>query len=57
MEKMQAQDARITVRACDVGNQKDVEDLVAQVSSEMPSIKGVIHSAMVLHASERSASH
>ena len=51
IEKLSALGANIVVRRCDVGEKEDVEKLVAEVSREMPPIRGVIHAAMVLRVS------
>ena len=51
MMNMEARNAKIAVYQCDVGNKDDVIRLIETISQEMPSIKGVIHSAMVLHVS------
>ena len=40
----------VIVRQCDVGKKEDVERVVAEASDSLP-IRGVIHSAMVLHVS------
>lgn len=41
----------IAVRACDVGNRAQLEDLIKGIQEIMPPIKGVIHGAMVLRVS------
>ena len=40
----------VVVRPCDVAKQEDVERVVAEAPDSFP-IRGVIHSAMVLHVS------
>ena len=49
MNKMKAYDARIVVEKCDVGDILDVAAMTERTRIEMPPIKGLIHSAMVLH--------
>ena len=49
MARAEAYNATIAVHQCDVGNADDVKTLVGRISQEMPAIKGVVHSAMVLH--------
>ena len=41
----------IAVRACDVSNRAQLEDLIKGIREIMPPIKGVIHGAMVLRVS------
>ena len=52
MTKAEAYNATMTVHQCDVGSEDDVQTLVKKISRDMPAIKGVIHSAMVLHVGE-----
>ena len=52
MARAEAYNATIAVHQCDVGNEDDVKTLVGRISQEMPAIKGVVHSAMVLHVGE-----
>jgi NADP-dependent 3-hydroxy acid dehydrogenase YdfG len=42
-------EAKIIVRACNVANEKEVQELVSSGCNELPPIRGVIHGAMVLH--------
>ena len=49
MNEMEAYDARIVVEKCDVGDKLDVAALTERIRIEMPPMKGLIHSAMVLH--------
>ena len=42
---------KIVVRACDVGNRVQFQDLLKELEDMMPPIKGVIHGAMVLQVS------
>ena len=53
VEDMKALDAtiKIAVRACDVGNRIQLQDLLKELEGTMPPIKGVIHGAMVLQVS------
>lgn len=41
--------ADIVVKACDVANQDQVDNLVKNITSTLPPIAGIVHSAMVLH--------
>ena len=53
VEDMKSLDAAvdIAVRACDVGNRVQLQDLLQELDGIMPPIKGVIHGAMVLQVS------
>ena len=53
VEDMKALDPtiNIAVRACDVGNRIQLQDLLKELERIMPPIKGVIHGAMVLKVS------
>jgi len=42
------QGATVAVHRCDVADRHDVDRLVKEVSAGMPTIRGMIHSAMVL---------
>lgn len=42
----------VLVRQCDVAKEEDVQRVVSEASQSLP-IRGVIHSAMVLHVSNR----
>jgi len=44
-------DAQVVVKSCDVANAQDVERLVADLKAELPPIRGVVHTAMVLDVS------
>ncbi|KAK3315828.1 putative polyketide synthase [Apodospora peruviana] len=44
-----ADGTEVVVSQCDVAKEEDVKRLVAEISSRMPPIRGVIHSAMVLN--------
>ena len=52
--RMSAYKATIAVHQCDVASEDDVRKLINTISQEMPPIKGIIHSAMVLHVSRSS---
>ena len=39
---------RLTAYACDVSNSEEVEQALSSSAQEMPPIKGLIHSAMVI---------
>jgi acyl transferase domain-containing protein/NADPH:quinone reductase-like Zn-dependent oxidoreductase len=43
--------ANVVVKSCNVVNKEDVDSLVKQLSAELPPIRGVIHTAMVLDVS------
>jgi acyl transferase domain-containing protein/NADPH:quinone reductase-like Zn-dependent oxidoreductase len=51
IEEATGSGAQVVVRPCDVTNKKQVEKLVTEITSSMPSIRGVIHAAMVLNVS------
>jgi acyl carrier protein len=38
----------VSLRRCDVSDSQDVENMVRDISAQLPPIRGVIHSAMVL---------
>ncbi|OAA60318.1 Beta-ketoacyl synthase [Niveomyces insectorum RCEF 264] len=39
---------KVIVRRCDVSNSQEVESMVAEISAQLPPVRGVVHSAMVL---------
>ena len=41
----------VAIRACDVGNRAELEDLIRGIQGIMPPIGGIIHGAMVLRVS------
>ena len=45
---LQAKGARVVVYPCDVCESAQLDNLIAQSSKDMPPIRGVIQSAMVL---------
>lgn len=49
IDKAKIAGAAIVVRSCDVTDQAKVQKLVAKGMSSLPPVRGVIHSAMVLH--------
>lgn len=53
VEDMATLDSSVTiaVRACDLGDRAQLEDLVQAMQGIMPPIKGVIHGAMILRVS------
>lgn len=46
-----AEGTEVVVRQCDVSRKENVQSLVAVSSSDSLPVRGVIHSAMVLHVS------
>lgn len=49
MKAMAAADGcNLQVRSCDIGNEQHFVDLLAEVTTDMPPIKGVINAAMIL---------
>lgn len=47
LDELRAQ-ARVLVRAVDVSDQQQVEQLIAEIQSQHPPLKGIVHSAAVL---------
>ncbi|KAF3038704.1 putative PKS-like protein biosynthetic cluster [Didymella heteroderae] len=47
----QADDCNLQIRSCDVGNEQKFLELLADVATTMPPIRGVINAAMVLQNS------
>ncbi len=43
--------ATVILRRCDVSDKHEVESMVKEITAEMPPVRGVIHSAMVLDVS------
>lgn len=43
--------ATVILRRCDVSDKQEVESMVKEITAEMPPVRGVIHSAMVLDVS------
>lgn len=43
--------ANVVVKACDVADDENVKKVVEECSTELPPIRGVIHSGMVLRVS------
>lgn len=52
MARATACNATIAVHKCDVANEDEVKTLFEKIQQEMPPIRGIIHSAMVLHVGE-----
>ena len=48
VEMLQAKGARVVVYPCDVCESAQLDNLIAQSSKDMPPIRGVVQSAMVL---------
>jgi NAD(P)-dependent dehydrogenase (short-subunit alcohol dehydrogenase family) len=48
IEDAKEQGAAVVLRKCDVADSEDVGRLIKEVSAELPPIRGLIHSAMVL---------
>ncbi|RDL31344.1 Uncharacterized protein BP5553_09553 [Venustampulla echinocandica] len=49
IQKLEQLEANVSVRQCNVAEQRDVEKIVAECTHDMPPIRGVIHSAMILN--------
>jgi NAD(P)-dependent dehydrogenase (short-subunit alcohol dehydrogenase family) len=43
-----ADNCNLQIRSCDVGNEQSFVDLLAEVATSMPPIRGVVNAAMVL---------
>ena len=54
VEAHENQGAKVSVSACDVSDSEQLSQVVSESSSEMPPIRGVIHTAMVLRVSHPS---
>ncbi|WP_366554983.1 SDR family NAD(P)-dependent oxidoreductase [Aquibaculum sediminis] len=48
VEALQAAGATVVVEACDLADQAAVEAVIARAKAEMPPLRGVLHTAMVL---------
>lgn len=48
VEGLAFEGTEVLVRQCDVAKQEDVAKLISECSRDLPPIRGVIHSAMVL---------
>lgn len=44
--------ANVVAHRCDIGNRFDVDKMLTGASKTMPSVRGVVHGAMVLNVSE-----
>lgn len=51
IEEAKSVQAQVEVRTCDVSSKEQVEDLVKSGISGMPTVRGVVHAAMVLDVS------
>lgn len=47
--KLEQLGTNVYLRQCDVAKQSDVEKIVAECMHDVPPIRGIIHSAMVLN--------
>jgi NAD(P)-dependent dehydrogenase (short-subunit alcohol dehydrogenase family)/acyl carrier protein len=46
--ELEALGAQVSLKACDVTDPAQVDRLMDEISSELPSLKGIVHAAMVL---------
>jgi len=51
IQDLAAEGATVLVRQCDVAKQEDVARVISECSVDLPPIRGIIHSAMVLKVS------
>ncbi|KAI9737711.1 MAG: hypothetical protein M1818_005715 [Claussenomyces sp. TS43310] len=49
IQDLAVEGTEVLVRQCDVSKQEDVAKLISECSRDLPPIRGIIHSAMVLH--------
>ncbi|PKS11740.1 hypothetical protein jhhlp_001728 [Lomentospora prolificans] len=49
IEDAKALGSNVCLHQCDVSNAQDVGRLVTEINSSLPPVRGVVHSAMVLH--------
>ncbi|CAI4212777.1 unnamed protein product [Parascedosporium putredinis] len=49
MEDAKSIGSNVVLHQCDVANAEDVQRMVSQIKETLPPIRGVVHSAMVLH--------
>ena len=49
MDEYSSTDVRISIMNCDVGEEDQVRETIQECSQSLPSIRGIIHGAMVLH--------
>ena len=47
----EADNCNLQIRSCDVGNEQSFVDMLAEVATSMPPIRGVVNAAMVLEVS------
>ena len=47
-DELESQGVRLAIYECDVGDREQVNNVLGLCTREMPPIKGVIHSAMVI---------
>ena len=43
--------ANVILRRCDVSDSQEVENMVKEITAQLPPVRGVVHSAMVLDVS------
>jgi phthiocerol/phenolphthiocerol synthesis type-I polyketide synthase C len=48
VERFRDQGVRVVVRSCDVSREREVAELLADITRELPPLRGIIHSAGVL---------
>lgn len=51
MEDAKSIGSNVVLHQCDVANAQDVQRMVSQIKETLPPVRGVVHSAMVLHVS------
>lgn len=51
MQQAKTCGANIVLRSCDVSDSQSVETMVRETTAQLPPLRGVIHSAMVLDVS------
>lgn len=51
MQQAKTCGANIILRSCDVSDSQSVETMVRETTAQLPPLRGVIHSAMVLDVS------
>lgn len=49
--ELESKGVKLSIYECDVGDRKQLENVLSLCSKEMPPIRGVIHSAMVIRVS------
>lgn len=51
IQELAVEGIEVLVRQCDVAKQVDVAKLISECSGDLPPIRGILHSAMVLNVS------